>query len=307
MSPGQILRITVYPSQRLERLKDNLMDKRGVTLIELLIALVISAILVAGIYRVFISTQRSYTVQDQVVELQQNVRAAINKMMREIRMVNFGRIVSFDTLSGTFVSDLLPINIPGPPPRVFSDVLTTNPDDITIIGGFEQIRTSAGVPITVVSFDPGVPSITLSNATNEFDGANSRLLSIGGEQSFIVQNRAGATLTLDRVPVNPIGHFVFKIHAVRYYVDENRILRRDEFTGSRNQPMADNIESLQFQYLTANGTQTLIPNSTASVQVTITARTRDPDPTYTSEGGFRRRQIVSTIQLRNMGRGMQGP
>src|SRR4030042_1091792 len=67
--------------------------------------------------------------------------------------------------------------------------------------------------------------------------------------------------------------------------------------------MADNIESLEFQYLKADGTQTLIPNSTTSIQVTITARTKDPDPTYSSNDGFRRRQIVSTIQLRNMGRG----
>jgi prepilin-type N-terminal cleavage/methylation domain-containing protein len=284
------------------------MNKRGVTLIELLIALVISAIFVAGIYRTFISTQRSYIVQDQVVEMQQNARAAINMMMREIRMVNFGRIVSFDESLGAYVSNLLPINVAG---HLFPAVLTTNQDEITIIGGFEQIRTGTGAPITVVSFDPAVPSITLSSATNEFDGANSRLLSIGGEESFVVQNKAGATLTIDRAPANPIGHFVFKIHAVRYWIDpsnpQSPVLRRDAFTGSRNQPLADHIESLQFQYFDASGAQTLIPNSTTSIQVTITARTKDPDPTYSSDGGFRRRQIVSNIQLRNMGRGMGVP
>lgn len=283
------------------------MNRRGVTLIELLLALAISAILIAGIYRTFISTQRSYMVQDQVVEMQQNMRAAINRMMREIRMVNFGRIVNFDPVTGTFVSNLLPIHIPGPPPQIFPTVLTTNPDDITILGGFEQIRTASGVPITVVSFDPTIPSITLSHTTDEFDGANSRLLSIGGDESFLVQSRSERTLILDRTPTNPVGHFVFKIHAVRYYVDANQILRRDAFTGARNQPMAENIESIQFQYFTANGSQTLIPNSTTAVQVTVTARTKDPDPSYSEEGGFRRRQIVSMIQLRNMGQSLEGP
>ncbi len=283
------------------------MNQRGVTLIELLLALAISAILIAGIYRTFISTQRSYMVQDQVVEMQQNMRVAINRMMREIRMVNFGRIINFNPATGTFVSNLLPIHIPGPPPQTFPTVLTTNPDDITILGGFEQIKTATGNPITVVSFDPTIPSITLSHTTDEFDGANSRLLSIGGDESFIVQNRVGNTLTLDRVPTNPVGHFIFKIHAVRYYVDANQILRRDAFTGARNQPMAENIESIQFQYFTANGFQTLIPNSTTAVQVTVTARTKDPDPSYSEEGGFRRRQIVSMIQLRNMGHSMEGP
>jgi len=281
------------------------MNKKGVTLIELLIALVISAILVAGIYRVFISTQRSYMVQDQVVEIQQNVRGAINKMMREIRMVNFGRIVSFDESSGTFVNSILPVN-------GFVTILTTSSGSITVVGGFKQIKTAAvnPIPITVDSFDPAIPSITLSNATDEFDGDAHGYLSIGGEGSFIVQNQpVGSTnvLTLDRAPSNPVGHFVFKVQAVRYFVDNNRVLRRNENTGGGAQPMADNIESLEFQYLKADGTQTLIPNSTTSIQVTITARTRDPDPTYSSDGGFRRRQIVSNIQLRNMGRGMGVP
>jgi prepilin-type N-terminal cleavage/methylation domain-containing protein len=283
----------------------NKMNHRGVTLIELLVALVISAILIAGIYRTFISTQRSYIVQDQVVEMQQNVRGSINKMMKEIRMVNFGRIVSYGEASGSFVSNLLPMNLTGPPPKVFPTVLTTNPNDITIIGGFEQIRTAAGTPITVVSFDPAIPSITLSNATNEFDGDNNRFLSIGGEESLVVLSRSGATLTLDRAPTNPVGHFIFKIRAVTYSLNGLQ-LRRDIHAGPP-QPLADNIESLQFQYFNASGAQTLIPNSTTSIQVTITARTKDPDPEYRSEGGFRRRQIVSTIQLRNMGRGMGVP
>src|SRR4030043_1288475 len=38
---------------------------KGVTLIELLIALVISAILVAGIYRTFIHQQKTYATQEQ--------------------------------------------------------------------------------------------------------------------------------------------------------------------------------------------------------------------------------------------------
>jgi hypothetical protein len=240
-----------------------------------------------------------------VVEKQQNVRAAINKMIREIRMVNFGRIVAYDKASGSFVSPLLPMAFPGPPPSVFPTVLTTRSNDITIIGGFEQIRTAAGVPVTVVSFNPAIPSVTLSNATNEFDGDNNRFLSIGGEQSLVVLSRSGAILTLDRVPNNPVGHFIFKIQAVTYSLNGLQ-LRRDLHAGPP-QPLADNIESMQFKYFSASGAETLIPNSTATIQVTITARTQDPDHGYSSEGGFRRRQLVSTIQLRNMGRGMGMP
>ena len=75
---------------------------KGITLIELLIALVISSILIAGIYRTFIQQQKSYATQEQVADMQQNVRVAINRMMREIRMAGFGN-----------VQGVLPVTFPG--------------------------------------------------------------------------------------------------------------------------------------------------------------------------------------------------
>jgi prepilin-type N-terminal cleavage/methylation domain-containing protein len=64
-------------------------DAKGVTLIELLVALVISGIIVAAIYRLFVAQTRSYTVQDQVAEVQQNVRNAVELLVRDIRMAGF--------------------------------------------------------------------------------------------------------------------------------------------------------------------------------------------------------------------------
>jgi prepilin-type N-terminal cleavage/methylation domain-containing protein len=64
-------------------------NKKGITLIELLIALVISGVIVAAIYRMFVSQTRSYTVQDQVAEVQQNVRNAMELLVRDIRMAGF--------------------------------------------------------------------------------------------------------------------------------------------------------------------------------------------------------------------------
>jgi prepilin-type N-terminal cleavage/methylation domain-containing protein len=61
-------------------------DEKGVTLIELLIALVISGIIIAAIYRMFVAQTRSYTVQDQVSEVQQNVRNAMERMLKDLRM-----------------------------------------------------------------------------------------------------------------------------------------------------------------------------------------------------------------------------
>jgi len=64
-------------------------NPKGLTLIELLVVLVISAILVGGIYRLFVSQTRAYTVQDRVVEVQQNTRLAMELLLRDLRMTGF--------------------------------------------------------------------------------------------------------------------------------------------------------------------------------------------------------------------------
>jgi type IV pilus assembly protein PilW len=67
----------------------NRINRRGITLIELLVALVICGLVVAGIYRVFVAQSKAYTVQDQVVEVQQNIRSAMEILLRDLRMTGF--------------------------------------------------------------------------------------------------------------------------------------------------------------------------------------------------------------------------
>lgn len=64
-------------------------NRKGITLIELLVGLVICAISIAAIYRIFIAQSRAYVVQDQVVEIQQNIRSVMEIMVRDIRMAGF--------------------------------------------------------------------------------------------------------------------------------------------------------------------------------------------------------------------------
>lgn len=64
-------------------------NEKGVTLIELLVAMIIAAITLAGIYRVFVSQTKTYAIQDQVVEVQQSVRTAMDIISRDLRMTGF--------------------------------------------------------------------------------------------------------------------------------------------------------------------------------------------------------------------------
>ena len=66
-----------------------ILNKNGVSLIELLVVLVICGIVIAGAYRFFITQTRAYSVQDQVIEAQQNVRLAMEILLRDLRMAGY--------------------------------------------------------------------------------------------------------------------------------------------------------------------------------------------------------------------------
>lgn len=65
------------------------MQESGMTLIELMVSMVISSLVVAGIYGVYTIQQRSYTVQEQVTEMQQRIRSAVDFISRDIRMAGY--------------------------------------------------------------------------------------------------------------------------------------------------------------------------------------------------------------------------
>jgi type II secretory pathway pseudopilin PulG len=61
-------------------------NNNGFTLVEVLVALAIDFVLLAGIYAAFYSQQKSHVKEQQVVDAQQNVRGAAAFMIREIRL-----------------------------------------------------------------------------------------------------------------------------------------------------------------------------------------------------------------------------
>lgn len=62
---------------------------RGFTLVELMIVVGLSALAMAGVYTIYVAQEKSSTVQNQVVEMQQNGRVALDIMEREIRLAGY--------------------------------------------------------------------------------------------------------------------------------------------------------------------------------------------------------------------------
>jgi prepilin-type N-terminal cleavage/methylation domain-containing protein len=280
-----------------------LKKSKGVTLIELLIALVISAILIAGIYRTFIQQQKSYATQEQVADMQQNVRVAINRMMREIRMAGFGN-----------VQGVLPVTFPGVG-RTYPNVINLDlpfAGALTIVSAIGGSAALSAQPGDVVGGGPLASNQIQVSALAEFDTNDRKYISIGGLESnsitaIDVPNRV-LTLNTDVGNFYQIGGtnptLVYAIRGISYRIVINAsgspILRRDENIGGGFQPVADNIEAIEFR--NPDGSTPLNPNS-MSLQVAVTARTDRTDPELLKGGGdgYRRRQYTSIILQRNRG------
>ena len=63
--------------------------QQGFTLVELLVAMAMAGIVIGAIYSTYKSQQDSYVAQTHVAEMQQNLRAALYVIGRDIRMAGF--------------------------------------------------------------------------------------------------------------------------------------------------------------------------------------------------------------------------
>lgn len=247
------------------------MGYKGFTLVEVLITMLISGIVMASIYSAFQSQQNSYLAQDQVAEMQQNIRSGLDLMVREIRMVGYDP-------EGTAYD-----------PSVFDRITVATRGRFSFTQDFNE---DGKIDITDTNEDI---SFAFSSATFDVESGT------GAAGDGIVDDLNG-----DGV-INDVGQ-----------------LGRD--TGGGYQPIAENIQAVEFYYTLDDGTQTIAPsavefNEIRNVQISILARAGNKDQKFTNtkkylsaagnvlwdgsvagqEDNYRRRLFIKTVQCRNMG------
>lgn len=283
---------------------------KGVTLIELMIALFIAAILVAGIYSMFISQQRSYSLQDQMVGIQQDARAALTIMSADIRMAGF--LAGGEGFNvNSFGCAINPVN------------RNNGPDEITVVFGAEEIST-----VTNVSGS----QVTLQSGGNKFDTGNKKYVAFEGvNHVYEITGISGDILTLNEsLPsyLDGFGARVFLVKALTYKVQNSGLVRHEnigggaqELAGGGSYPIA---EDLQFAYQVEgdnswyNGGALPAGKTNADirmVRMNIVVRTPIEDLEDTnyyrpaledraasgSADGYRRRVYTTAVKVRNMG------
>ncbi len=175
--------------KRLSPIGIPIIEKKGFTLIELMVALVLSFILVGAIYRTFTVQQKAYTVQDQIAEAQQNGRMAMNILMRDIRMAGYGMPDGGVTIGGITYSNAIKIKKQGKYKGLDQPF-----DLITLVGAF-------GAPVGYLSqtVSPGSTELYLRSSAeaSHFDADENKYIFIGGLDTVTILSVSDNMITLN--------------------------------------------------------------------------------------------------------------
>lgn len=297
---------------------------QGFSLVELIIALVISLVVMSGIYAYSNSHHKSHIIQTRVNEMNQGIRVAINRMVTEIRMAGYKTgsdtsVIMIQTAAWTKgLVPSLPYAVAMNDNLVITEG-TSNPVDdmITFIYG-ETTPTKLAVAAPALS-----PSITVSltgtETARKFSVGDmiyigygtiypqnlefAKIVSIGGSQLFIDTDATTPTvndpLQLNHRKSTEVGLMYVVTYAV--FNDNNDpsflehtkncpVLKR-RCNGGLMEKFVENIESLDIQDI-----------GNDDIRINIMARTSKADPEYTNPDfgdHYRRRTLNTVIQVRN--------
>ena len=282
-------------------------NQKGFTLIELLIAMAVFLVVIAALSSTFVFQRKTYDAQQQVNEMVQNGRAAVDLMTGEIMMTGYGVATKYLPLSNwikpadaggvTFVND--PVLIEDGAGALGSDIL--------------HVAGCSDGPATTLSAtaSSGATTITVTDGS-DFNTTTKRNICINGLETAVVTGVSGNTLTVDTDPTTTgdqglaenynvsattVDICVVKVISYEIVLDDDGsyTLKKDENLGAGRQPLAENIIDMQI---------TQVPSTGAIMGVEInplTARTDKPDPNYSQNSGYRTYDLRSFVTPPNLG------
>lgn len=304
-------------------------EEYGFTLIEILIVLAMFGIVMGALYSLYVTHQRSAYTQDEVAEVQQNLRLAMDSITRDIQMAGF--LNPFVDDAGTAENrENLPLgsvgNNTGLPATDPSDTMTMN--TASAKGIYARItvpRAGAGTfavdsPESVDAFrvsdsvriirptnreQPGGAGTVFKVTGTDRDGT-APILTLGIQSGMdsgaqfvegdIISRTAVSAPHPNTVaycigPDDDCGRGITTCPAGHLC-----LIRIENGTAG---VIAQNMAGLQFRYLLDDQTEVDIPTNLGAiraVRVTITCRTAS---TVKLSGGEKMRRIASIVNLRN--------
>lgn len=293
---------------------NNIYCQKGFSLIELVIVCAMLGIVMAAIFTLYQTHQRTAYTQEEVVEVQQNLRIAMDSITRDIKMAGFlvpltpaviNPIASFTNGATNADPDSITINTAsesGVYARIDAGTTSTAGGDtiftVASTDSTDGFNTTTNKNVRIIRPQDGSQPITiLANQIMAVNGTTATTLTIATSEAvnflngdMIVRTTAGAA--------NPnTVQYAYSAAAVGTTCTSNCLTR--VANGTTN-VVANNITNLQFSYILDDNTETDAPadmSTIRAVRVTITGAT--VTTTALSGGQAKTRQIASVVRIRN--------
>jgi Tfp pilus assembly protein PilW len=259
----------------------------GISLVEVLVGLAIASIIVFALYNLFGHQQNAYSVQDDVSEMQQNLRVSLERISGDLMMAGFGKTQS-SAINGEDLSSWYTAEN-GWRPVSFSHNAAPYLDRLEIVG----CLTPADGHVAAVSGNTITLQEPASVVSKLFNTGSRSDINIGGvfDAKVTAIDADSPILTLSVTPpafsagtqVYVLRHFTYQISATK-----PNILVLDEHRGSGAQELCVNLKGFDVTFATNNG----MTNAT----IQLTGETQRPDPTTRLKIA---ETVNSTLTLRN--------
>jgi len=263
------------------------MARRGFSLIEMMIAVLVSSVVIAGLYSIFNLQSLQFLYQDLQMEMHQNVRFGTDMISRSIRMAGYGTGGTVTGYHGSSTDDsTLPV--------VMSwDAQGDNDSDaITVVYADPSLRLNTEPAIETCdteAFDFNLSILDHDEKLGEYEAGELLICSdyanLTGIESYMwvitsvstssgviaVESNDGysdyADVCGDSENLSP-SMLCSKAHVVTYYIDaddsdgvgpgsaDNPVLMMDlnlDWPAADDVPLVDNIEDLQIEYCVNDG------------------------------------------------------
>ena len=259
--------------------------QRGFTLLELLVAITVSAIVLTILASAMRSQGRTTIFQTGTADMQQNVRNALSVFRRELRMVGYG-------MSEIPVDVLAPIEVP---------VVGTG-YEVRLRGNFDNIesRGSAGAGTSTVALDAGAAPYPLFEVGERL-AIESAILAVAEVRTISAFDPGTGVISVSGGPfvnVYDTGSRVRQINEVRYVLGADNILRRGNQL-TLTQIIADEMDAMAMQYVLLDGTELVDPSGALDL---LRAATVDMHVESIEHDGLKPQAEIDTeIRIRNLG------
>jgi prepilin-type N-terminal cleavage/methylation domain-containing protein len=308
----------------------------GFTLIELLIVMGMLGIVLTAVYSLYLTHQRAAYTQDEVVEVQQNVRIAMDSITRDIR--NAGTLIPRTDIPST-VSNVENSSVGNAGPNSITLNMASSQEgyawvttDLNLTGPTSDFSLNVDSTTSLGNFNTGdIVRIMRPELMSEATGSAGSLYSVSGISTSPVplmnlHYMSGSGIQPDTSTPFKRGDVIAMVtSAAPGYVNPNTAVYSLAAGGSCplgqtciirsengvSNVVATNIANLTFTYIMDDSSNTEVnqipappnyPNLTdvakiKAVRVTVTGQTVTTVPL--SGGQAKQRQMTSMIKLRN--------